>query len=519
MNSRMTALRAAMAAVSLVAVATLGACGGGGGGDEAPAPTAPAPAPAPSVGAVASLSIAPSSIDDFWGYAIRLQVTARDAAGNAITPTPAVTLSTGDESVVRPMSATTTIDLLRPGVTTVTATIGGVSASSAVNVIGFERLARAKLNTMCALADGRQRIYCWGNAGVTGGTMITFAPQQFEYVAPTPIPQGDIPAGSRIAKVVGDQFGLCALTDDGEVFCWGARNGGTGSLGIGVAENRSAPTRIAAGDKPTGVRYVDLSVDANGGCAAGDDGKLYCWGYYSLIPNRNVVTNSVSHSPVASTQGSVPLDAKLIKVAVGLNSSCALADNGRAYCWTGTSELTTVDQGAVPANVKLVEIQMGEVPCALGDDGKIYCWGSGSGRLFGDGTAAFVSNRTPTAVADGAKAAGVRFTSFSAGGSATSSCGTAEDGFTYCWGRGYRGSLGDGDTNEHDALVPVRVMSGEKDAAYRFTQINCSQYTCTGLASDRRIYSWGSNDDLMLSRSNQITQSATPLMVTRPTRP
>ncbi len=351
---------------------------------------------------------------------MQTQVTARDSAGAAISPRPAVTLTAGDVSIASTDAATTTVNLLRPGCTTVTAAVSNVLATSTVNVRGFERLARVNQDTMCALADGRQRIYCRGSAGVTGTTMITSTLQQFQYVAPTPIPQGEIPAGARISKVEGELFNMCALTDDGAVFCWGSGGlEGSYGIGIGVAEGRSAPTRIAAGEVPAGVRFVDLSVTANGACAVGDDGRLYCWGFYSHIPNPALPSNGRFLSPVAT--------------------------------------------GAEPASAK--------------------------------------------------------FTALTVGGIATSSCAVADNGKAYCWGRGYQGSAGDGVEADHEVLTPVEGVHGEKDAAFSWSAVNCSQYTCTGLASDRRIYSRGSNQNRMLSRESAVVRSALPLMVTRPTRP
>ena len=50
--------------------------------------------------------------------------------------------------------------------------------------------------------------------------------------------------------------------------------------------------------------------------------------------------------------------------------------------------------------------------------------------------------------------------------------------------------------------------------------INCAQYACTGLASDRRTYNWGSNQGSMLTRDVGTNgPSAVPLLSTRPTRP
>jgi alpha-tubulin suppressor-like RCC1 family protein len=501
----------------------LAGCGGGGGGSsDAPVP-APAPVPSSTPGTsavVASLEISPASIDDFWGYSVQTQVTARDSAGVAISPRPAVTLTAGDASIASTDAPTTTVSLLRPGQTTVTAAIGNVQASTTVNVRGFERLARVTNDTMCALADGRQRIYCWGWAGGTGTPMITATPQQFEYVAPTPIAQGEIPAGSQISKVVGTTFSLCALTDDGAVFCWGDNN--RGALGVGVAGGqRTAPTRIAAGEVPAGVRFVDVDVNAFGGCAVGDDGHLYCWGVNNSIPDPALSPTAASVAPVATVRGDLAAGVKLLKVVVDTNGGCALADDGRAYCWrSGARSPALVAQGAVPTNVKLAEIQLGSgLPCALADNGQVYCWGTGYGYRFGAGQTGYFTNAAPVAVLDGTKPAGVKFTNMTVGSGSIASCAVAEDGNAYCWSKGYEGSAGDGIATDHEVATPVRVLNGEKDALFRWTEINCSQYTCTALASDRRIYSWGFNQNRMLSRESRTVRSATPLMVTRPTRP
>jgi alpha-tubulin suppressor-like RCC1 family protein len=424
---------AAWATAFAVAAGVLLAGCGGGGASDSPAPT---PTPGPS-SAVASLEITPASIDDFWGYSVQTQVTARDSAGVAISPRPAVTLTAGDASIAGTDSPTSTVNLLRPGQTTVTAAVGSVMATSTVNVRGFERLARVNQDTMCALADGRQRIYCWGSAGVTGTTMITSTPQQFQYVAPTPIPQGEIPAGSQISKVASDQFNMCALTDDGAVFCWGSGGNNSYGIGIGVAEGRSAPTRLAAGEVPSSVRFVDVGVAPYGGCAVGDDGRLYCWGAYNHIPNPALAINGRFLSPLATVQGDVANGIKLVKVVVDENGGCALGDDGRAYCWNSAARTPRlVAQGAVPVNVKLIDLQLaGSLPCALADNGQIYCWGTSFGYRFGAGQSAYVSSAAPTAVVDGAKPAGVRFTAFTVGGLATASCAVAEDGALYCWAR------------------------------------------------------------------------------------
>ncbi len=504
--------------LALAAGLLLAGCGGGGSSTSS---SAPAPAPTTgSSGSVASLGITPTGIDDFWGYSVQTLVTARDSAGATVSPRPAVTLTADDGSVVSTDAATTTVNLLRPGSTTVTAAVGSVRASTTVNVRGFERLARGTYDTMCAVADGRQRIYCWGSSGTRDAAMIPTATLAFQYVAPTPIPQGAIPPGSLIKKVGVSTFNICALTDAGGVFCWGSNL--RGGLGVNSAEvGRLAPTALAAGAVPAGVRFVDLTMTSLGGCVTGDDGRLYCWGDHSYIPNPTLSSAGASLAPVATALGEIGPDVKLVKVAGGGLSGCVLGDNGRAYCWSqGSNTPKLVLQGAVPTNVKLVDLQQSDDrTCALADNGQIYCWGTGFGYLFGGGLSGFVSKAPPTLVVDGAKPAGVKFTALSVGGLATASCAVADDGALYCWGKGYLGSAGDGNALDHEVPTPVRVLAGEKDAAFTWTQINCAQYACTALASDRRIYSWGSNQQRMLSREATTERSATPLLATRPTRP
>jgi alpha-tubulin suppressor-like RCC1 family protein len=497
-------------ACGLVPALVLAACGGGGGAESGSTPTAPT---------VASIELTPTTVDDFWGYSVQSQVAAKDSAGATISPRPVFTLTAADTSIASVDSATTTVSLLRPGSTTVTAASGGVSASATVNVRGFERLARVTHNTMCALADGRQRIYCWGRAGTTGSPMITSVPQQVQYVAPTPIPQGDIASGARIKKVVVATLSACALTDDGDIHCWGSND--RGALGIGTTDGQSTPARIAQGQVPAGTRFVDVDLSPWGGCAAGNDGRLYCWGDHNHIPNPALSANGPTLTPVVTVPGEVTPDVKIVTVVVDTDYGCALGDNGRAYCWqTAARSPRAVVQGAIPVNARLTDLQLGSgLPCALADNGQMYCWGAAFAYRFGAGLTGFLTNAAPTTVLDGAKPAGATFTALSVGASATASCAVADDANAYCWSKGYRGSLGDGDLAAHDAFTPTRVVTGEKDAAVRWTQVNCGRYTCTALGSDRRIYNWGANDDRMLSRDSQVVQSATPLMVTRPTRP
>jgi alpha-tubulin suppressor-like RCC1 family protein len=399
------------------------------------------------------------------------------------------------------------------------ATENDMLGEAKVSAKRFERLARGTSYTMCGIANERKSLLCWGDAGTGDWPMFVGRPQQYEYAAPVLAPRGDIPAGSRLKKVSIEWRHMCALTDVGVVYCWGENY--WGSLGVGADQpGRTAPTPIAAGEVPVDVRFIDMATHSNGGCAVGDDGKLYCWGRNAVIPNPSLSSTGFSESPVATVLGDIRPGVSLIKVAMGGNKGCAVATDGNAYCWGSSRIPELVQPGEVPLRAKLVDIQIGsDLPCALADNGQIFCWGSSFGRRFGNGSSDFISTDVPLAVSDGEKPKSAKFVAFTVGGISIASCGVADNGKTYCWGNGYRGSLGDGDLIEHEALTPAAVVNGQKKASADWLSVNCATYTCTGLTNTGLIYNWGGNENLMLSRDNQFPDSAVPLRISRPAPP
>jgi alpha-tubulin suppressor-like RCC1 family protein len=466
------------------------------------------------------LSVTASSTEEFWGYNLTLTATARDAAGNVIASPPPIQWSSGNTAIAT-VDTTGAASLLRPGDVTFTATIGSVQGSVAVKVIGFERLARGLSDTACALVEGRRAIYCWGDGGTTANPFIANTAGKFTYTEPVRIAQGDIPGGAQIRKVVLGLFFGCALTEAGTIHCWG--DNGRGALGVGGAvAGRPAPTAIAAGAIPAGTVFSDVAASGLAACAVASTGAIYCWGDHGQIPNPALVATTFSPEPVATVAGAIPASVKPLSIALDTNLGCVIGDDGRAYCWQiGNRTPALVPQGDVSAGTKLVAIEIGtDFPCALADSGQIYCWGSGFGRRFGIGNAAFRTQAAPLQVMTGAKPATAKFQTITVGSIAIASCSAADDGRAYCWGGGYMGSLADGDLSTHEGLLPSVVMDGDKDAADTWLKINCARYVCTGLSSDRRIYSWGLNQADALGLPNPLTvAAAVPRRISRPVRP
>lgn len=112
--------------------------------------------------------------------------------------------------------------------------------------------------------------------------------------------------------------------------------------------------------------------------------------------------------------------------------------------------------------------------CALNDEGRAYCWGH---NIFGSlGTGNRESRGIPTLVQTS-----VRFSQISVGLRET--CGLDQFGQAYCWGSNIYGNVGDG-TNEN-RTTPVPVSGG-----HRFTSISQGEATC-GLEVSQEVYCWG----------------------------
>ncbi|HEX7118348.1 MAG TPA: hypothetical protein VF212_06145 [Longimicrobiales bacterium] len=122
---------------------------------------------------------------------------------------------------------------------------------------------------MCA-SSAAGTIYCWGDNmfGQLGNGSVE--PNH----APMPIAE---PNGQYVQLAVGGEHG-CGLTADAMVYCWG--RGGSGQLGNGdPSANSSIPVLV---DLPAGVRIVEIAAGGMHTCALSDAGDVYCWGDNSL---------------------------------------------------------------------------------------------------------------------------------------------------------------------------------------------------------------------------------------------
>jgi len=230
---------------------------------------------------------------------------------------------------------------------------------------------------------------------------------------------------------------LSAITDsDGRatVTSW--------TLGPDVGENTLSatvanlpPVMFTARVNPP---FVASSVVSGGrhSCAIGQNGNAYCWG----ANDRGQVNGGVY--PSWHTPQAVALTLRLVSLSAGFSHTCAISDESpaQAYCWGDTSSgrlgaAPTRPWGPVrvPVAGGLTMVTSGSGhSCGLGQDGTAYCWGDDTWGQLGDGT---LTSRAPVAVAGS-----LRFVSLAAGASHT--CGLTTSGQLACWGLDDHGQLG-----------------------------------------------------------------------------
>jgi alpha-tubulin suppressor-like RCC1 family protein len=152
-------------------------------------------------------------------------------------------------------------------------------------------------------------------------------------------------------------------------------------------------------------------------------------------------------------------------------------------------------------------------PAAAGAGGAAFCWGANGFGQLGAGSAA-VRSAVPLAVTLPTGVTG--FTKLFAGEYHT--CGVANTGTAYCWGRNSSGQLGDGTTGNRSA--PVAVTGGLVFRSLATGEL----HTCgvvgnptTGgtQAGAGVLYCWGDNEYGQLGSGTTGTNGVPVLVPTR----
>jgi alpha-tubulin suppressor-like RCC1 family protein len=184
----------------------------------------------------------------------------------------------------------------------------------------------------CGLAtDGAA--YCWGSNHIGS---LGDGNAAVDSDVPVPV------AGGHIFVDVSAGAGhTCGIADTGVTHCWGANY--TGQLGNGNLGAES-DTPVAVVGNVTFVHLSEGGAENGHTCALTVDGEAYCWGDNSRGQLGDGGAEEETDAPGAVSGG-----VAFRILSTGGNHSCGLAVNGAVYCW-GHNEKGQLGDGQVGEN-------------------------------------------------------------------------------------------------------------------------------------------------------------------------
>jgi alpha-tubulin suppressor-like RCC1 family protein len=460
---------------------------------------------------------APASGKTAWNIAAPLKFSLVDTAGMAVQGP--YTCSTDTPTAIEVASDCSSVTGRRLGTQTINVTNGTITGKASIKVIPqaqpFGSSANARYS-LVAMPDGRA--LSWGSATAPLGQGVILGTSVGIFL-PTPVkaPTGDAALTGVVAVAAGDLQAF-ALTEDGEVYSWGAAN----ALGRNTAGSDSRPGKVVdtTGNAPL-KKIVAISTGGTNALALGDDGTVYAWG-----DATGVAGAEPRKVPVVVPGG------KAVAIASGNLWNAALLTEGYVATWGrnvdgATGQGSTSSGTLTPALVKdqltgqplanIVSISAGEQHgFALAANGLAYGWGRNMLGQLGHGDRGNVY-RSAVAVAGpggGANWTGLR--SVAAGGNHT--VGLDSTGRVYTWGYSANGELGDGlakPRSDEAAALPGLVLS--TDGTSELTNavaVGAGYGHSFALLSDGRMMIWGSGFNGLLGQGGSSTSRTTlPLAV------
>lgn len=357
--------------------------------------------------------------------------------------------------------------------------VNGLSGVSSISVGGQHT---------CALLGGKAK--CWGKnaAGQLGSGSDVIS-------SSIPI---DVVGLSNVQEVAAYANHSCALLSTGAVRCWG--DNGYGQLGNGTQISTNVPVEVVGLDDKAvslgqGGQYNIFASDIGGkfSCAVLVNGSAQCWGENY----EGQLGNGLGGESSGSAVNVLGLENEIAQITVGATHSCALRQNQTVQCW-GSNEWGQLGDGtffdrSTPVTVTGISDAVTKIvagngySCALTSKGAVQCWGKYY-RNADEGGIKLLSSSVPFTVTG--LSSDVTMIALTRNGYYTGdshSCVVDTSGSVKCWGRNYRGELGDGTTI--DRSQPVAVVGLNQPA---LTVVVGYGFTCVQLA-DGSVKCWGDN--------------------------
>jgi hypothetical protein len=311
---------------------------------------------------------------------------------------------------------------------------GGEATRPTLVLPDTTRVSHGGNNTCAVKSDGT--LWCWG--------MVQVGIESDADPDPVVLQSSSCPVqvGSGVREVASGVFRRCALTDDGELGCAGYyKYDGVNSYttcGPFMTDSWYSQCTLTWPDF-SAHHFIDVSVGRAHQCAVTDVGNVLCWGANASGQLGNGETQKHPGNVYVGSYEPVQVLSGAVKVEAGQEHTCALRGDGTVWCWgygvfgslgngAGTSSTTPVPASiADVADISLNQTSLETV--AVKRDGTVWKWG-----LENNNSTYYLSPVQVPGIENAVRAAAGQFTD----------CVTTSDGNAWCWGWNYLGGLGIG---------------------------------------------------------------------------
>lgn len=384
-------------------------------------------------------------------------------------------------------------------------------------------------------------VRCWGS---NDHGQLGYATLGLEEVGAHMIPAvfgRSVSIGAQVRQVALGAEHTCALTVDGDIYCWGRND--SGQLGYGIDEDLGddpgeAPSDIGpvAFDLPA----IAVSAGAAHTCALFDDGGLRCWGDGRRgqlgIGDGFADTVGAGVAPYARAAEGPGIDmfgvvTRSVHVGVG-DFGCIVDATGLTRCWGAneSGQLGLGDDADLGVDVEPMQhaaildeqtrrIAVGEAHvCLVNDKLRVQCFGrNDSGQLGYARVDDIGDDEEPL---DGVVHLDGHAAKLVAAG-ADFSCALLDDGSVRCWGSGAYGQLGNGhvDTIGDDEAPADSPMFVAVPLMLPATHIDAGAHHVCARTIDASLHCWGLGADGRLGYGTDANVGDSPATLPVPAVP
>ena len=288
---------------------------------------------------------------------------------------------------------------------------------------------------------------------------------------------------------------LCRIDGSGAMHCWGKNR--LGQLGDGTTLRRSVMTPVTGGHV-----WKSVTVFRDTTCALDDANRAWCWGL------MGGVAGAMQQSPTPIRAGTI---SDWVQLSLGDGFACGIRASGALFCWGSNAQgqlgvmapftMADAPQEVLPGT-RWVSVSTGSsYTCAVKQDGSLWCWGQNMYGNLGDGTQ--VSRSRPEQVGTDTDWRSVDSGPF------FTTCGTRQNGELWCWGHNTYGQVGASST------VPVR-----RSTTQGWRSVESGVVTTCGVRVDGTLTCWGraigSNDALLGQGQGGLMGKVVDVVVAEP---